>query len=163
MRKLFEQSKYTKWYITPEGEVLTSTYYHNDGKLYSKKVTIHSRGYVYVRTTTKNYQLHRLVAESFVENPLNKYYVNHIDGDKTNNRFDNLEWVTCKENAQHAIRTGLTRHMKKNEGRLKYTNEQCEDVLDRIHSGMKYKEAGSKYNMPYSTVAHLVRGSRRKI
>lgn len=163
MRKLFDHTKYTNWYITPEGDVFVSSTRYKKGILYKKKGTIHKRGYVYVRTANRNYQLHRLVAEAFIINPLNKYYVNHIDGNKTNNRWDNLEWVTGKENAQHAIRTGLTRQMKKNEGNLKYSNIQCRDVLDRINSGMKYVEAGSKYNMPYSTVAHLVRGSRRKV
>ena len=51
--------------------------------------------------------IHRLLAEHYIPNPENKPCVNHIDGCKTNNNLDNLEWVTVLENAQHAAKLGL--------------------------------------------------------
>ncbi len=51
--------------------------------------------------------IHRLVAIAFIDNPNNYKEVNHIDGDKTNNHVDNLEWVTRSMNMKHAYDNGL--------------------------------------------------------
>lgn len=68
-------------------------------------------GYLYVKLYkngkgTKK-RIHRLVAETFIPNPDNKPTVNHIDGDKLNNHYLNLEWATRSEQIKHAIKTGL--------------------------------------------------------
>lgn len=80
------------------------------------KTYIQNSGYEQIKL---NYQrlhihksIHRLVAEAFIANPLNKLYVNHIDGNKLNNTVNNLEWCTNSENILHARKTGLNPYNK---------------------------------------------------
>lgn len=168
MIKMFDKTKYTEYYIDEMGRVYSKSFYFKDknlrGILVEKKPNINRRrGYLYARTRNKNWQIHRLVAEYFLSNPEGKKYVNHKDGNKHNNCVDNLEWVTAKENIKHAVDNGLLVLLEKNNGNIKYTNNQVKEVYKRVNGGMTYREAGSIYDMPYSTVAHIMRGSRRKI
>jgi hypothetical protein len=64
-------------------------------------------GYQWVSIHPKQFQLHRLVASTFLANPHNFPLVNHKDGNKTNNEVQNLEWATPQQNAQHAHDTKL--------------------------------------------------------
>lgn len=75
------------------------------------KLNYKKNGYVYVELNvngvSKTHRVHRLVGRAYIPNPNKKPYINHIDGDKSNNNINNLEWVTAKENVEHAIRNGL--------------------------------------------------------
>jgi hypothetical protein len=86
-----------------------------DGQVFSKrsgrivKQTKNKAGYMVISTRiggrkgkARCIRVHRMVAEAFIENPECKPGVNHMDGDKTNNRTSNLEWSTTSENVQHA-------------------------------------------------------------
>jgi len=75
------------------------------------RLKVGAAGYVILNTwcnyQQKTYSLHRLVATLFVPNPLNLPEVNHDDGNKLNNHYTNLKWVTRSENIEHAYATGL--------------------------------------------------------
>ena len=64
------------------------------------------------RSNLVNAKIHRLVAEAFLPRVQGKKFVNHKDGNKLNNRADNLEWCTSSENAAHAVKMGLWVGMK---------------------------------------------------
>lgn len=82
--------------INEYGETLPETEWWNNNK----------NGYQYIKLGSKWICRHRLVAELFAPNPENKPCVNHIDSNKHNNYYKNLEWVTHKENTQHAMNKG---------------------------------------------------------
>ena len=85
--------------------------YNRKGKPKSLKPGVDTHGYFYVNLTkngkTKTTKIHRLVAETFVDNSFKKPCVNHIDGNKKNNHHSNLEYCTYQENTIHAFKTGL--------------------------------------------------------
>ena len=86
----------------------------------------YSNGYLFVilcrnKDDHKSHMIHRLVAKAFLENPDNKQEVNHINGNKQDNRADNLEWCTASENKIHAYRTGLRR----------FSNKQLQRIIER--------------------------------
>jgi len=84
-----------------------------DNKNIVKNDHKYNTGYKRISINSKKYLLHRLVALTFLENPENKEFVNHIDGNKLNNELANLEWTTCLENNMHKIQTGLSNSTKK--------------------------------------------------
>ena len=99
----------------------------DDGKIYSKRMKReltpkrNHDGYYRIQIWENNkcrfVSWHRVVAETFIANPNNLPFVNHIDGNKRNNRADNLEWCTQKENIGHAWKTGLS--TRENHSKLK--------------------------------------------
>ena len=105
----------------------------------------------------KNFFIHRLMAETFIPNPENKPQINHIDGNKLNNSIDNLEWVTCAENAQHAIRTGLD---KKDSCRVPVY--QYDDNWNLIQEFTSSRDAFAATGIQDANINKVCRGERPK-
>ncbi len=101
-----------RYSVTSLGRVFSHVYRHKDMTAELSQAR-HPEGYMRVKLSAMNKHsptpVHRLVAMAFHPNPRNLPQVNHIDGNKGNNRADNLEWVDNAGNQQHAFRTGLQR------------------------------------------------------
>lgn len=91
-----------------------------------------SYGYLVVRVDKKIQKVHRLVATAFIPNPNNKPQINHIDGDKTNNRADNLEWCTSSENIIHAYKNGMKEKSRKQARELADKNRKQVGMRKRV-------------------------------
>lgn len=93
-------------------DIIVSSY----GKIKYKnrilKPYLHTKGYLELTINNKKYLIHRLVASVFIENKDSLPQVNHKNGNKKDNRVDNLEWCTAKENNYHAIKNGLRNRYK---------------------------------------------------
>jgi hypothetical protein len=90
------------------------------------------RGYLKINFcnsgSQKSKKIHRLVALIFVPNPLNKPQVNHINGIKTDNRAENLEWVTNSENMDHAVTNKLVDNRGIRNKNSKLTEQQVHEI-----------------------------------
>lgn len=105
--------------------------------------------------------VHRLVAEAFIPNPLNKPQVNHIDGDKDNNSINNLEWCTASENMKHAFKTGLNvpNPLKGEDSHnSKMTDEKVMLLREMYDSGeFLLKELAEEFNISISVAWRIAK------
>ena len=115
---------------------IKSFYRYSAGKII-QCIDIDCFGYARVRIKGKRYKIHRLVAETFIPNPEDKREVNHKDGNKLNNRADNLEWATRSENQKHAYKIGLQKSSEKQKQAVSKWNKE-----NRIKSVHQYKLNG---------------------
>jgi hypothetical protein len=127
------------YYATKEGEIYSTKTQRN----LSGAIDDHGYRSYALQSDSKGQQTfrgHRAIAKLFVLNPDNKPHVNHIDGIKTNNSAENLEWCTAKENHQHSVeilgntplfKSGVEHHNAKlnpkkvKEIRERYPNGNC--------------------------------------
>jgi hypothetical protein len=141
-----------EYYISDHGRVKSMKF----GKERILKPCPNTQGYLMVFVAGKWEKqrcntIHRLVAKTFIPNPENKKEINHKDGNKLNNHISNLEWMTHKENIQHAWDSGLF------ESKRKAIISACilqksKPVID-AYTGVKYNslsEACRINNEPYS-------------
>lgn len=106
--------------------------------------------------------IHRMVLEAFVgPAPTPQHVVNHINGNKHDNRVENLEWVTQSENISHAYRTGLKKRYygMANKSR-KLTDEKVSQILQMVANRVEQEEICATFGVSQSTVSAIVNGRR---
>jgi len=130
------------------------------GKVYSPKKkrllknTLAKNGYYVVGIGKKLFYTHRLIANKFISNPLNKKCVNHKNGNKTDNRIENLEWCSYKENSRDAWKKGLYPRIQ----RYNEDNTACKFSKDIVLKVRELKDqeilrkTANKFNISISHV-----------
>ena len=119
------------WRTIPSFPVYSASNYgriRNEGTGRIMHVYVDTRGYLSLTLRRDGRQIiqrvHRLVAEAFLGGPHPELDVNHIDGDKTNNCIENLEWCTREENIRHAVSNGLRQGPRRKPIRIAETGEE---------------------------------------
>jgi len=156
------------------GENLSGKYeISNQGRLrnsISKKIYktfITKKGYEQVKLSLSErkigivLRIHVAVAENFIENKFNKQQVNHIDCNKLNNKVENLEWVTQKENMEHAAKNNLVRNGTEH----RFTKEE----IVYIRTNYKYRDIKNntyalahKFGVHQKTIFDILKFKRYK-
>ncbi|MGE4302351.1 MAG: HNH endonuclease [Victivallaceae bacterium] len=138
--------------------------------LASKILRANGRGYKLVSINDKTYSVHRLIALTFISNPRGVGFVNHKDGNKSNNCVNNLEWVSCSENELHSYRT-LGKRTWNTGKHYDVTNAQlvrnknhlafCHALLGEWIAGATKKSLAQKYNRCYRQICDNINRARR--
>ena len=108
----------------------------------------------------KTFRAHRLVLMAFkpMEN-MDKLEVNHIDGNKKNNKLENLEWCTSSENQKHAFRTGLQKARRGETSNFsKLTQEDVKKVFELRKKGLTQEQIGNIVGCTKSNISCILKG-----
>lgn len=112
----------------------------------------------------RKFFIHRLVADTFIQNNdvTNKTQINHINGIKTDNRVENLQWVTPSENINHAVKLGLFNVPKgENNGMSKLTEQDVKNIR-HLYQYKTIKELSIKYNVSTAAIRKILNKKRWK-
>lgn len=137
--------------------------YPVQGKILSN--SCQNKGYLRVflckNNTPKTTSVHRIVASAFIPNPENKPHVNHIDGNRSNNHYSNLEWCTSAENNWHMLNV-----LKRKIGKARFGKDNpaakaviCIETNERFNTAV---EASFKLRVPSEKIGMVCKGNRKR-
>lgn len=117
------------------------------------------RLYLYKKNFKRRESVHRLVAFAFIPNTDNKPHINHINGEKTDNRVENLEWCTQKENVRHGFKIGLSCAIRGQDVVTAKIKNSDVPVIKKMRSeGAFYHVIAKKFNVSVSCIRWIVSG-----
>jgi hypothetical protein len=156
-----------RYLISNKGRLLTTGY--KGGKTSAiMKPAKDSKGYlrtmILINNKFKTIKVHRIVAENWLENPLQKLQVNHIDFNRSNNCVENLEWVTPKENTMHSYNAGRIKkpvciNYAKGEqiGTSKITEKQVIEIRNKFQPRIYTRQMlANEYNISPATIKDII-------
>lgn len=103
-----------------------------------------------VSGTSKGFKVHRLVALAFISNPEETMFINHIDGNKLNNHYTNLEWCTNTHNQRHAWRNDLKT--------IKLTVSDVKEIKQRINNKESNTSISKLFNVDQTLISNIKTG-----
>jgi len=104
---------------------------------------------------------HRIVARAFIgEHPGDKCFINHIGGDKSNNHFSNLEWVTRSENMFHAVKIGLLKTVGENHHKAKINKSDVLEIRNLYKEGKTQQHIANLFGIGQVQVGRIVNRKR---
>lgn len=155
---------YSKYLVSNRGRIKTI-------QIRGKKVnqlmvqTLTKKGYLkvtlYENNNKKTLLVHQIVAQTFIPNPNNKPQVNHKNGIKTDNRVENLEWNTAKENVNHSIRIGLRKALRGKDNPCSKTIIQMDLGNNIIHAWGSSKEVERELGIDQSLIIRCCQGKQK--
>lgn len=154
-----------RYYITSFGRVYSqakknpkylSLYTCNGGYSYACIAIVSPEG----KRKMKRFSVHRAVGHYFIDNPdpKTKVEINHIDGDKSNNKANNLEWVSSKENTAHSIRNGLRGDTRS--GPRKLDAIKVLEIKKMLSVGISHKRISDLYKCGRKHITNISNGIR---
>ena len=162
---------YDNYMVSNLGRVKSLNYNHTR-KEKIMKISVDKYGYNYVKlcknSKQNKFKIHRLVAQTFIPNPDNKPCVDHINTIRTDNRVENLRWVTISENGLNEITRKRISDIHKNKKQSEETKKKLSELQNKnkkqvlcIETGIKYnslREAEKITGIPHNNISACCRG-----
>jgi len=159
---IYNNEDYSEWLeISNLGRI------RNSKTMTIRKQNLLKSGYCFItfsmgsRKNKKTIRVHKAIAETFINNPYNKLIINHKDGNKLNNKIENLEWSTYSENTIHAYKNKLIKtQIQINNKNFKLKLEDVFYIINNYKSrdeNFGARALGRKFNVAHITILRILK------